>query len=512
MKEMKKRFVQFFAVLIAVTFVFASCARDAVSGRDRDNHLIVVLPSFPVSLDNTMSNEFNSLMLHNNMTETLVKFDGPGFNIVPGLAESWHMPDPQTLIMNLRRGVRFHNGDEMKASDVQFSVMRGVNSPPVRFIHSSIESIDIIDDYTVRINLHIPFVPILAHLTHPGAAINSERAVRELGENFANQPVGTGPFMFHTMSLGDYIEIVRFEDYWGERPGVDKITFTVIPEGTNRLIAVETGAADIAFEISPHHLQRMRTDPNLAYDRAAVPRFHFLGFNHQSPTALPLRDLRVRQAITHAIDTEALVDIVYQGLGRLTHGPLVGIPGVVEFEPLEYNLDRARQLMAEAGYPNGFSINVWCTVDNQQEVDKAVIIQNMLAQIGIRVEVVSLEFATFLHGVTTGQHDMYVLSWNNISADPDYGLALWNSSNIGGSNRFRYHNPEVDRLLNLGRQELNPVARLEIYREVQRLIVADRPAVFLLHGEELVALSPNIGGFVNFPIRISRLNTVYFKN
>jgi len=509
---MKKRYALLFAIPILVVFTIASCTPRTVSDPVGDNHLIVVLPSFPVSLDNVMSNEFNSLMLHENMTETLVRFDGPNYNIVPGLAESWHMLDPQTLIMNLRRGVRFHNGDEMRASDVQFSIMRGVNSPPVRFIHSSIESIDIIDDFTVQINLHIPFVPILSHLTHPGAAINSERAVREQGANFANHPIGTGPFMFHSMTLGDSIELVRFEDYWGERPGVDRITFTIIPEGTNRLIAVETGAAHIAFEISPHHLQRMIDEPRLAYDRAGVPRIHFMGFNHQSPTALPLRDLRVRQAINHAIDVQAIVDIVYQGIGIIAHGPMVGIPGVVQFEPLEFNPDRARQLLAEAGYPNGFSVSLWCTVDNQQEVDKAVIIQNMLGQVGINVEVVSTEFATFLQGVTAGRHDMYILSWNNAMADPDYGLTLFHSSNIGGSNRFRYHNPEVDRLLDLGRQELNQTARFELYRQAQELIFADTPAVFLLHGEELVALSPRIDGFENFPTRISRFNTVRFTN
>ncbi|MCL2602547.1 MAG: ABC transporter substrate-binding protein [Treponema sp.] len=511
---MKKCLARFGTALVAAALVCvaAACGKSAVSGRAGENHLVVVLPSFPVSLDNTKANEFNSLMIHHNITETLVKFDGPNFNIVPGLAESWHMPNPQTLVMNLRRGVRFHNGDEMRASDVQVSVMRGVVSPPVRFIHGNIESVDIIDDYTVQINLRIPFVPILAHLTHPGAAVNSERALRELGDEFANQPVGTGPFKFQSMTLGDSIELVRFEDYWGERPGVDRISFTVIPEGTNRLIAVETGAADVAFDISPHHLPRMVSDSRLAYDRSALPRFHFLGFNQQSPTALPLRDVRVRQAINHAIDVEAIVDIVYQGVGRLTNGPMVGIPGVVEFEPLEFDLDRARQLMAEAGYADGFAVTLWCTVDNQQEVDKSVIIQNMLAQIGIRVEVISLEFATFLQGVTSGQHDMYVLSWNNGMADPDYGLALFHSSNIGGSNRFRYHNPNVDRLLDRGRQELDPAARLDLYREAQRLIVADHPAVFLLHGEELVALSPQISGFVNFPFRFPRLNTVYFKN
>jgi len=506
---MKKCFVPFFVMLVLVVFVFAACSRRAAP--ERDNHLIVVLPSFPVTLDNVMTNDLNSLQIFFNMTETLVKFDGPDFNIVPSLAESWHMPDPQTLVMNLRRGVKFHNGDEMKASDVQFSIMRGVHSPPVRFIHRQIESIDVIDDYTVQLNLNIPFVPILAHLTHPGAAINSERVVREMGDNFANHPIGTGPFKFQSMVLGDSIELVRFEDYWGPSPAIERITFTVIPEGTNRLIAVETGAAHIAFEISPHHLRRMIDDPNLDYDRAAVPRFHFLGFNHQSPTALPLRDLRVRQAINHAIDVQAIVDTVYQGVGRVTHGPLVGIPGVVEFQPLEYNPARARALLAEAGYPNGFNINIWCTVDNQQEVDTAVIIQNMLGQVGINVEIVATEFATFLQGVTAGRHDMYVLSWNNATADPDYGMTLWHTSNIGGSNRFRYSNPEVDRILDLARQELNPTVRLDYYRQVQRLVVADCPAVFLLHGEELVALSPKIGGFVNFPIRLARLHTVYFK-
>ncbi|MCL2602772.1 MAG: ABC transporter substrate-binding protein, partial [Treponema sp.] len=431
--------------------------------------------------------------------------------IVPLLAESWNMPDAQTLVMNLRRGVLFHNGDEMKASDVQFSIMRGVNSPQVGFIFSSIKSVDIIDDYTVQINLNIPFVPILAHLTHPGVGINSERAVREQGANFANHPVGTGPFRFQSMVLGESVDVVRFEDYWGEQPGVDRITFTVIPEITNRLIAVETGAADIAFDISPHHLPRMIQDARLAYDRTAVPRFHFMGFNLQSPTAVPLRDVRVREAIARAIDVEAIVDIVYQGVGKVINAPLVGLSGTVDFDLPKFDLDRAQQLMAEAGYANGFSISLWCNVSNQQEVDKAVIIQNMLAQIGIKVEVVSLEFATFLQGVTQGQHDMYILSWTNIATDPDYGLALFHSSNIGGSNRFRLNNPEIDRLLNLGRQELNPVARLAIYEQVQRLIVEARPAVFLLHGEELVALSPHIAGFVNFPIRIPKLHTVYFK-
>ena len=495
-------------LLITVLVISMAACGNNVPAAGGESHLIVAIPSFPVTLDNTATNETNSLMIHHNIVETLVRFDGPGFNIVPGLAESWEWIDPQTVVMNLREGVLFHNGDEMRASDVQFSLMRGVASPQTGFIHRQIESVDVIDDFTVRINLNIPFAPALAHLTHPGAAINSERAVLEAGDAFGDNPVGTGPFMFSSMSLGDYVEIVRFEDYWGERPGVDRITYRVIPEGTNRLIAVETGEAHIAFEISPHHIPRLQEDPNLAYDRSSIPRFHFIGFNMQSANAEQLQDIRVRQAINHAVDVYAIVENVYQGLGRVTHGPLVGIPGVVDFPGIEFNLDRARELMAEAGYEDGFTLTLWNNADNQECVDTSVILQNMLAQIGIEVEIVSVEFATFLAGVTAGEQDMHVLHWNNITADPDYGLALWHSSNIGASNRFRYDNPEVDGLLDQGRAELDPARRTEIYNEVQRLIVEDMPAIFLVHGEELVALSPNVEGFVNFPNRIPELHTV----
>ena len=506
MVKMKK--VLLVLLVCALAFSVAACGNGATTAPGGESHLIVAIPSFPVTLDNTATNETNSLMIHHNIVETLVRFDGPNFNIVPGLAESWDMVDPQTIVMNLRQGVLFHNGDEMRASDVQFSLMRGVASPQTGFIHRQIESVDIIDDFTVQINLNIPFAPALAHLTHPGAAINSQRAVEEAGDAFGDNPVGTGPFMFSSMSLGDYVEIVRFEDYWGERPGVDRITYRIIPEVTSRLIAVETGEAHIAFEISPHDIPRLQEDPNLAYDISSIPRFHFVGFNMQTTNATQIHDPRVREAINLAIDVYAIVETVYQGLGQVTHGPLVAIPGVINFPGHEVNLERARQLMAEAGYEDGFTLSLWNNADNQECVDKAVIIQNMLAQIGITVEIVSVEFATFLAGATAGEQDMHVLHWNNITADPDYGLALWHSTNIGASNRFRYDNPEVDRLLDLGRSELDPAARTEIYNEVQRLIVADMPAIFLLHGEELVALSPNVEGFVNFPSRIPELHTV----
>ena len=477
-----------------------------------DEQLVFVVSSFPLSLDNALANEWNAHRINMNMVETLVKFDGPDYNIVPLLAESWDFQDPQTVIFNLRQGVLFHNGDEMRASDVAFSIMRGVNSPPVRFILDTIESVDVIDDFTVQVNLNTPFVPILSHLTHPGAAINSERAVREKGDDFANHPIGTGPFQFGSMMLGNYVELVRFDDYWGEPAGVASIRLIVIPEAASRLIAVETGAAHLAFDISPHDIPRMRESPYMTYDITPIARLHFLGLNHESATAPALQDPRVRQAINHAIDVPAIIAAVYQGLGRITHGPMIAIPASLEFEGIEFNVDRALELMEEAGYADGFPLSLWVNADNQLEVDTAVILQNMLGQIGIDVEITSAEFATFLASINAGEHDAYVLSWTNMTFDPDYALTLFHGSSRPSPNRFRYHNPELDRLLDLGREEMDPALRLEIYHQAQEIIVQDMPAVFLMQAEELTALSPNLRNFLNFPVSTPRLANVYITN
>ena len=481
------------------------------AGQDQNRHLVVLAPAFPISMDTTLANDFNSSLVNRQFAETLVIFDGPDFNVIPHLAESWHMPDAETLVMNLRQGVLFHNGDEMRASDVKFSIERALDSPPVRVIFEAIRDVDVIDDFTVQINMNFPFAPILGHLTHLGSAVISERAVLEAGDEYVNHPIGTGPFMFDSMSLGDQVNLVRFEDYWGDAPQIDSLAIRVVPEAANRLIEIETGAGHIAFDISPHNIPRMQEDPNLAYDRAGNIRVHFVGFNTQYG---PLQDMRVRQAINYALNVDAIVDNVFVGLGWPVHGPLVGIDGAASPEPFEFNLDRARELLAEAGYADGFSLELWSNVASQQDTDIGIIIQNMLAQVDIDVSLVTLEFATFMEGINNGQHGMYATGWTNVSADPDYGLTpLFHSSNFGGAgNRMFFSNPEVDRLLDLGRQELDWNVRYEIYQEVQHILRDEAPAVFIWQSEELVGISPDLNGFVNFPIRTPRFKTVFFGN
>jgi len=281
------------------------------------------------------------------------------------------------------------------------------------------------------------------------------------------------------------------------------LTFFTIPEASSRLIEVETGAAHIANIIPPDQFSRLQRDPNLAYSRAMTLRLHWLGFNVDR--GRPLADIRVRQAINHAIDVDAIIRSISQGLGKRPSGPLVGIEGIVNFPPARIDLDLSRRLLAEAGHAGGLTLTLWVNAANQIESDMAVIIRNMLAPIGITVNINQTEPATFTSGTTRGDHDMFLHNWGNVTADPDYGLMLFHEAAIGGANRHLYRNPEVNRLLDAGRAELNPARRREIYNEAQRLIVNDVVGVYIWQPEELFCISPRLRNFTNFPIGTPRL-------
>jgi len=193
------------------------------------------------------------------------------------------------------------------------------------------------------------------------------------------------------------------------------------------------------------------------------------------------------------------------GLGQRAASPMVGLEGMINFPATQVNLPRARQLMAEAGYAGGLTLDLWVNMSNQVETDMAVIIRNMLAEIGINVEIVAVEFATWAAGTVAGSHDMFLHNWGNVTADPDYALGIFHEIGIGGSNRNHYRNPQLNSLLDRGRAELNPAARRQIYNEAQQVIHDDVVAIFLWQPEELICISPRLRGFVNFPIGTPRL-------
>lgn len=479
------------------------------SGKDT---IVVAQNSDAKSLDLHATNDNASSRVTKQIYETLVHQD-ENMELHEGLATSWTVVDELTYEFKLKEGVKFHNGEELKASDVKFTIERALGSSHVAHIVDAIdpEGIEIVDDYTIRISTVEPFAPLLNHLAHPSAAILNEKAVTEAGDDYGQKPVGTGPYMLSNWVTGDSIELARFEDYHGTAAKVEKVLFRNIAEPTSRTIGLETGELDIIYDVSPTDVARIEENSELTLLRDDGVSTTYVGFNVQKE---PFNDVRVRQAINHAVNMELIVEAVYQGIGKVAKGPL---PASVwgsnqDLVAYEYDIEKAKALLKEAGYENGFKTTIW-TNDNQQRMDIAEIVQNQLKDIGIEVEVKVVEWGAYLDGTAAGEHDMYILGWGTVTGDPNYGLyPLFHSSTFGDAgNRSFYANDKVDELLEKGKVTVEPAEREKYYYEVQEIIRDEAPWIFTWDKEELSATRSNVKGFVQHPAGHHSLYNVYFE-
>lgn len=461
--------------------------------------LIVAQGADPVTLDPQGQNDQPSARVRIQIYETLVGFD-KDINIVPLLGESWEFVTPTQLEFKLRQGVKFHNGDEFTAEDVKYSIERVKNSATVAFLLEAVSDVEVVDKYTVRINLAYPYTAILNHLAHPSTAIVNRRSIEEAGDNFgATVAVGTGPFIFKEWVSGSHVTLVRNDNYWGEPAKVQELIIRSIPEPTVRAIELETGGVDIAYNLDPMDEMRLTGMPGIVLDKYQELSTTYVGFNVQKP---PLDNKLVRQAINYALDVDAAVDYIYTGLANKLNSPIP--PNVWGYNPniegYNYDPEKARQLLAEAGYADGLKLSLW-TNDNPLRMQIAEMFQANLADVGIEVDVQILPWATYLEETADGKHDMFILGWGTVTADADYGMyALFHSSQHGDAgNRTFYSNPRVDELLDAGRRETDPEKRMAIYHEVQELIVEDAPWVFLINTSAVNGLRDYVEGFWPHP-------------
>ena len=310
---------------------------------------------------------------------------------------------------------------------------------------------------------------------------------------------------------GDSIELVRFDEYHGNAPAIERVIFRNIPENTNRTIELETGGIDIAYDIAPTDVERVESNSDLVLQRSPNLSTSYIGFN---TAKAPFDDVRVRQAINYALDMESIVNAVYKGVGAPARGVLG--PNVwasnQDLKPYGFDVEKAKALLAEAGYADGFSTTIW-TNDNQQRMDIAEIVQNQLRDVNINAEVKVVEWGAYLDGTAAGEHDMFILGWVTVTGDPDYGLfPLFHSSQMGAAgNRTFYSNPRVDELLEIGRTSVDPDVREKAYMEAQEIIREDAPWIFTWSGENLTGLRSNVRGFQQHPAGHHQLSTVYFE-
>ena len=444
------------------------------------------------TLDLAASNDVPSHRVTLQIYDNLVnRKDG---QLVPGLAESWTQVDPLTLDLKIRKGVKFHNGDPLTVNDVVFTLNKVKEAPSMMSFYSDLDTITAIDNETVRITTKKPFGPLVNYLAHNGAGVLCERAVKEAGDSYGQHPVGTGPFVFDSWTSGDRIILKANPDYYLGKPAIDTLVFRVIPEGVNRTIALETKEADIAYDIDPmdHDMVRNHSELNLLQKPALS--MNYLGFNTEKA---PFDKKEVRQAIAYAMDMDSMIGAVYLGAATKANSP--ASPDVFGYNKdtkgYENNVAKAKELLAQAGYPNGFKAKIW-TNDNSTRRDTAVILQDQLKQIGIDIQIEILEWGSYLDRLIRREHDMFLLGWTP-SPDADSALyAVFHSKNHGSAgNRTYYTNARVDELLDKGRETTVPEERIGYYKEAQDIIMDELPLIPLVYPDNNVGIQKNIKGF-----------------
>lgn len=481
--------------------------------------LIVAQGGDVVTLDAHDIVEAVSSLVSRQIYETLFEVTPEGA-IEPLLVADYQVSDDGLLwTLSLREGIRFHDGSLFDAEAVKFNLERFINPDngfAFAFLLNRIESVEVVDDLTVDVRLSGPFAPFLAHLSHISTAIVSPTAVMEHGEEFYRNPVGTGPFRFDNWTVGQQLEVVRFEDYWGEASPMERMRFIPAPENTTRMALLESGEAHVAVSVPPQDIMRLSAHPDITVDQTAGTRIVYIYFN---PNIAPFGDVRVRQAINFAVDKEAIVEFVLGGAGVVADAPFSpGLFGYSPQTPYPFDPERALALLEEAGYPEGFSTSLFCPSGRYlQDIQTCEAIQSQLAEVGIEVSIETFEWAAYLQrtGLPLEDNDipMAMYGWATGTGDADYALfpLLHSSQHVPmGSNRSFYSNPEVDQLLADARTIANQELREPMYHQAVALLWEDAPWLFLHLQAELTGIRNEVSGVVVYPTTGIQLHNAAF--
>ncbi len=341
--------------------------------------LVIARLSDANNLDPHFSTQINSMaVVQHKMYEGLVMMDRNS-EYKPLLATEWNQKDDVTWEFTLRDGVTFHDGTPFDAEAVKKTLERILdkNEPtPKANMFGMIKEVKVVDPKKVEIILHYPFAGLLSVLASAEGGIISPKAIEQYGKDLSKHPVGTGPFVFESWTPGQEIVIVKNENYWGTKPKVDKVVFKTIPEDTTRVAMVETGEAHVAEQLPVTELERVQNSPNMSLGRFESFAVDHIGMNVKKK---PFDDVRVRQAIAHAIDKEAIIQGVYNNVGKAANSSLG--PKVIGYSPdikaPEYDLNKAKQLLTEAGYGNGFKATIYLN-DNKARINVAEVLQSQL--------------------------------------------------------------------------------------------------------------------------------------
>ncbi len=440
----------------------------------------------------------------------------PDLKIVPQLATGYSWSDDgKTLTLSLRKGVKFHDGTAFDAEAVKFNLERSLTLPGSnrKSEVKPIESVEVVDPFTVRIHLKAPFSPLLAQLADRAGMMVSPKAARELGENFGRSPVCSGPYKFVERVAQDRIVLEKFQDYWNKDAfAFDRVVFLPIPDPSVRLANLQAGDLDLIERVAPTDLGAVRKDARLKVASAVGLGYQGITINESNPKPLdtPLaKDVRVREAFELSLDREAINQVVFNGEfvpGNQAVPPTS--PWYIKELPMpKRDVARARALLKAAGYDRvSFTLMV---TNNPQAIQLGQVIQSMAKEAGFDIKLNAVEFATALDLQEAGKYDAFQIGWSG-RIDPDGNIYIFHACGAA-LNETGYCDPKVDEYLNKARSTGEFAERYRYYKLAAERYLPDRHIIYLYHPKWFWAFTNRLSGFTPYPDGLIRLRGVTMK-
>lgn len=412
---------------------------------------------------------YTNQYLASQIYEPLVKVEEDG-SVTPILAEDWEISeDGLTYTFNIRQGVKFHNGEELKASDAAYSINRAMEMGILVTYYQNIASAEAVDDYVLVVTLTAPFAPQLSYF-YDIPIVNEKFAE---SSDMVTTACGTGPYELVDIDFNLECNLKAFADYWQGKAAIETAKIKVITEATTAAVAFESGELDFFFCYNTSAYAPLAESGKYNTELVAQQHTALILLNN---AVAPLDDVRVRQALSHATDRETMIAIAYDGLAAPTY--LMANPtsfGVTEenfYNRFEYDLDKAKALLAEAGYPDGLDLGDMTVIGGSYHEKYAQVWQQSLAQIGVTVNLVASESAV----ADTVAHE-YVTATMGESFTPDFAYAASTYYTGGEKNKTMYENPEVTEMINKAAASTDSEERLALYNDIINIVAEDATCI-----------------------------------